>query len=104
VAAWLVGRPAHQRGLAADRQPPGIRDHDLGAFLALNGLHGACARPTQQYNRVSIGGLQANASVGEVQLQLASGTDLGLGQRPSISAQRRRHRHLSMNRWQNWLV
>ena len=38
---------------------PGLRDRDLGAFMALDGLHGAWARPIQQHNTVSVGGLQA---------------------------------------------
>jgi hypothetical protein len=58
---------------------PGIRNQDLGAFLALDGLHGTWVRPIRQYNTVSAGDLQADASVDQARPELASDTDLDWG-------------------------
>jgi hypothetical protein len=83
---------------------PGVRDQDLGAFLALDGLRGAWVRPTRQYNSVSVGGLPANASVDEAQPKLASDTDLDRDSAQPLQPDAVVTDTLSMNRWQNWLV
>lgn len=83
---------------------PGIRSQDLGEFLALDGLHGAWGRPLQQYNSVSVGGLQANASVDEAQPQLASDTNLDWDSAQPLQPNAVVTDTLQMNRWQNWLV
>jgi hypothetical protein len=83
---------------------PGIRNQDLGAFLALDGLHGAWVRLLQQYDTVSVGGLGANASVDEAQPQLASDTDLDWDSAQPLQPNAVVTDTLSMNRWQNWLV
>jgi hypothetical protein len=83
---------------------PGIRNQDSGEFLALDGLHGAWVRPLRQYNSVSAGGLQANASVDEAQPQLASDTDLNWDGAQPLQPNAVVTDTLQMNRWQNWLV
>ena len=83
---------------------PGIREQDLGAFRALDGLHGAWVRPLQQYNTVSVGGLQANASVDEAQPELSSDTDLTWDSAQPLQPDAIVTDTLSMSRWQNWLV
>ena len=83
---------------------PGIRDQDHGAFLAVDGLHGAWVRPTRQYNTVSVGALGANASVDEAQPQLASDTSLDWNSAQPLHPNAVVADTLSMNRWQNWLV
>jgi hypothetical protein len=83
---------------------PGIRDQDLGAFQAVDGLHGAWVRPLDQYNTVSVGGLQANASVDEAQPALSSDTDLAWDSAQPLQPNAVVTNTLSMSRWQNWLV
>lgn len=100
---WWVG-PRTSEDWPLIGNLPGIRDQDLGAFLALDGLHGAWVRPTRQYNTVSVGGLQANASVDEAQPQLASDTDLDWDSAQPLQPNAVFTDTLSMNRWQNWLV
>lgn len=83
---------------------PGIGGHELGPFLALDGLHGAWMRPIQQYNFVSVGGLPANDSIDEAQPKLASETALGWESVQPLQPNAVVTDTLSMNRWQNRLV
>lgn len=83
---------------------PGISDQELGSFQALDGLHGAWARPLDQYNTVSVGALKANASVDEAQPELSSDTDLTWESAQALQPNAVVTNTLSMSRWQNWLV
>jgi hypothetical protein len=83
---------------------PAISEGEHGAFQALDGLHGAWARPLDQYNTVSVGGLNANASVDEAQPELSSDTDLTWDSAQPLQPNAIVTNTLSMSRWQNWLV
>ena len=83
---------------------PGTHAQDLGTFLALDGLQGAWVRPALQYDMVSAGSLQADASVDQAQPELASDTDLAWDSSQPIQPGAVVTDILSMNRWQNWLV
>jgi hypothetical protein len=55
---------------------PGVSFNDLGEFQAIRGLGGTWGRSRQQYFAVNVSGLQARASLDEVQPALASSTAL----------------------------
>jgi hypothetical protein len=55
---------------------PGVSFNDLGEFQAIRGLGGSWGRSRQQYFAVNVGGLQARASLDEVEPTLASSTAL----------------------------
>jgi hypothetical protein len=83
---------------------PGVSDNDLGEFLALDGLHGAWMRLTQQYFAVSVGGLQARASVDEARPSLSSSTSLDWEGTQPLQPTAVVTNTTSMSAWQNWLV
>jgi hypothetical protein len=83
---------------------PGIRNQDLGAFLALDSLHGSWVRFAQQYNAVSAGGLQADASIDEARPHLASDTSLDWNSAQPLEPNAVVTDTTALTRWQNWLV
>jgi len=83
---------------------PGVGAHDLGEFLALDGLPGAWMPFTQQYFAVSVGGLQARASVDEARPTPASSTDLNWDSTQPLQPFAVVTNTTSMSTWQDWLV
>jgi hypothetical protein len=83
---------------------PGVNDNDLGEFLALDGLHGAWMRLTQQYFAVNVGGLQARALVEESRPSLSSSTSLDWKSTQPLQPIAVVTNTTSMSAWQNWLV
>ena len=83
---------------------PGVSDNDLGEFLALDGLHGAWMRLTQQYFAVNVGGLQPRALVDESRPSLSSSTSLDWEGTQPLQPIAVVTNTTSMSAWQNWLV
>ena len=83
---------------------PGISDHDLGEFQALDGLRGAWARFIKQYYAVSVGGLQPRASVDEARPEPTTSTGLDWDSMQPLQPVAVVTNTTSLNAWQNWLV
>jgi hypothetical protein len=100
---WWVGpRSSQSWPLIGDL--PGISVHDLGEFLAIDGLHGAWTLFTQEYFAVNVGGLQARASVEEARPTLSSSTDLDWDSPQPLQPFAVVTNTTSMSAWQDWLV
>jgi hypothetical protein len=83
---------------------PGVNDNDLGEFLALDSLHGAWMRLTQQYFAVSVGSLQPRALVEESRPSLSNSTSLDWEDTQPLQPIAVVTNTTSLNAWQNWLV
>lgn len=83
---------------------PGVNDGELGEFLALDGLHGAWMRLTQQYFAVNVGDLQARALVDESRPSLSNSTSLDWESTQPLQPIAVVTNMTSMSAWQNWLV